>query len=154
MPTYETSASIAAQPKAVWSVLADVANWHRWTPTVLKVEALSSAELRVGNRFKIYQPRLRPAIWTVTAVEAPTRFAWESRVPGVVMIADHTLDAISDRTSRLTLRFAFRGLLGAIVGPMSRKLVESYMAQEAASLRNYLAADSHGQQGLVCASLR
>jgi len=59
MPSYEVSASIAAQREAVWSVLADVSSWAGWTPTVLKVEALDAPGLEVGHRFRVHQPELR-----------------------------------------------------------------------------------------------
>ena len=140
MLSYEASASIAAARQAVWSVLADVLNWPGWTPTVLKVEALDSPELKVGHRFRVHQPKLRPSVWTVIAVDAPTRFTWESRMPGLVMTADHSVEATAERASKLTLRFALGGLLGAIVGPMNRRMVQSYMAQEAESLRKRLEA--------------
>jgi uncharacterized protein YndB with AHSA1/START domain len=141
MPSYEASASIAAQREAVWSVLTDVMAWPGWTPTVLKVDALDSPELNVGHRFRVHQPKLRPSVWTVTAVDAPARFTWESRMPGLVMTADHSVEALADGASKLTLRFSMGGLLGAIVGPMNRKMVESYMAQEAESLRKRLEAE-------------
>ena len=140
MPSYEVSASIAAQREAVWSVLADVSSWAGWTPTVLKVEALDAPGLEVGHRFRVHQPKLRPSVWTVTAVEAPARFTWESKVPGLLMTADHVVEAAADGASKLTLRFTLGGLLGAIVGPMNRKMVVSYMTQEAESLRRRLEA--------------
>jgi uncharacterized membrane protein len=135
MPTYETSTTIPAAPDAVWSVLADVVNWPHWTPTVTKVEALDSPRIGMGARFEVHQPELRPAVWAVTRIEDPTRFLWESRMPGFVMVADHVLEPLPGGASRLTLSFAFQGLLGAIVGPLFRKRVESYIAKEAASLR-------------------
>jgi carbon monoxide dehydrogenase subunit G len=140
MPSYEASASIAAEREAVWSVLVDVLNWPGWTPTVQKVEALDAPELKVGHRFRVHQPKLRPSVWTVTAVDAPARFTWESRVPGLVMTADHSVKATADGVSKLVLRFTLGGLLGPIVGPMNRKMVVSYMAQEAESLRKRLEA--------------
>lgn len=134
MPTCETSVVIAARPEAVWMVLADVVNWPRWTPTVLQVDSLDSDQLAVGNRFRIHQPSLRPSVWKVVAVEPPISFRWESRMPGLVMRADHEIAALPDNSSKVTLRFSFLGLLGFLAGALNRKLVESYIAQEAAGL--------------------
>lgn len=136
MPTYETSTTIHADPEKIWPVLADVVNWPRWTPTVTKVEVIDSARMGMGARFEVHQPKLRPAVWTVTRVEPPTRFLWESRLPGLLMVADHVIESAPDGTSRLTLRFGFEGLLGRIAGPLNRKRVEGYIAREAASLRS------------------
>jgi hypothetical protein len=56
------------------------------------------------------------------------------------MTADHSVKATADGVSKLVLRFTLGGLLGPIVGPMNRKMVVSYMAQEAESLRKRLEA--------------
>jgi hypothetical protein len=144
MPTYETSTTIPAVPETVWPVLADVVSWPRWTPTVTKVEPLDSPRIGMGARFEVHQPELRPAVWTVTRIEAPTRFLWESRMPGLAMVADHVLDPLPEGDSRLTLSFGFRGLLGAIVGPLFRRRVESYISTEAASLRRLFEGGAKG----------
>lgn len=138
---YEASASIQAPLESVWRLLADVLHWNQWTPTVTQVEALDHPELSPGNRFRVHQPKLRPAIWSVTCVEAPSSFTWESRSPGVVMIADHTVERVASGHTGLTLSFSFKGVLGPVVGRLYKNLVESYLATEATSLRRRVEAD-------------
>lgn len=140
MLTYESSASINAALEIVWRALSDVTHWDHWTPTVTKVQALDQSELGLGNRFKVHQPDLRPAIWSVTAIQTPSSFTWESRSPGMVMIAEHTLQRSAAGRTELTLRFSFRGVLGAIFGRLSKSLVEGYLATEAVSLRRHVEA--------------
>jgi carbon monoxide dehydrogenase subunit G len=137
----EASASIQAPPEAVWRRLSDVIHWSDWTPTVNRVDALDGPELATGRRFRVQQPRLRAAVWSVTLVEVPTRFVWEARTPGVVMRADHEVERLPSGESRLTLRFSFEGLLGGLVGRLYRKLVRSYLATEAECLRRYVEQD-------------
>jgi carbon monoxide dehydrogenase subunit G len=138
MVTYETSVLIAAQPDAVWRVLSDVVHWPQWTPTVLKVEPLGPHELTVGYQFRVHQPRLRPAIWTVTLVEPPIRFVWISHAMGfVVLVGDHVLESMPNHCTRLTLKFGICGFMSSIIGRMSRSLVEKAISQEAESLANY-----------------
>jgi len=135
MPQYSTSISINTSQEAVWKILSDVAHWHEWTPTVTKVEVLDQPELKLGNRYKIYQPKLQPAVWTVTVLTPPSNFIWESKMPGMVMVAEHTVHATSSNQADVTLKFAFQGFLGEIIGKLYRKTVESYIATEAQSLK-------------------
>src|SRR5215468_4254832 len=135
MLRYEASASIRAPVESIWPVLSDVLHWNRWTPTILQVEALDGAEIAPGRRFRVLQPRLRPAIWRVTSVESPTRFTWEARAIGTRMTADHVLARSAPGETDLTLAFSFAGPLGGLVGRMTGRLVQSYLDTEAASLR-------------------
>jgi len=135
MPTFESSTIITAPVEAVWRVLADVVQWPQWLPTVSKVEALDQSSLRVDSRYVVHQPRLRPATWTVSEVEEPRRFVWVARSPGMHMVADHSITQDSPATSKVVLRFTFAGLLGGIIGRLFASLTRSYLAQEAASLK-------------------
>lgn len=135
MTIYSTSISINASQEAIWKVLSDVANWYNWTPTVAKVEVLDQPELKPGNRYKVYQPKLQPAVWTVTLLTLPSNFTWESRMPGMLMVADHILKPVNASQTEVTLTFAFQGWLGEIIGRLYRKTVESYIATEAQSLK-------------------
>ena len=135
MPQYSTSISINANQESVWKVLSDIAHWHEWTPTVTKVEVLDTLELKLNNRYKVYQPKLQPAVWTVTVLTPPSNFNWESRMPGMLMLAEHIVRAISATQTEVTLSFAFQGFLGEIMGRLYRNLVESYIATEAQALK-------------------
>ncbi|HSP99268.1 MAG TPA: SRPBCC family protein [Candidatus Dormibacteraeota bacterium] len=135
MPSYDASISIAAAPASVWPVLSDVARWPQWLPTVSSVEPLDGEPLSRGGRYRVLQPKLRPATWVVSAVSAPNRFVWESRSPGVLVVADHIIEEPSPGTSHVVLRVSFSGLLGFLVGRLARSITERYLAQEAAALK-------------------
>ena len=135
MKPYSTTLIINASQADVWKVLSDVAHWHEWTPTVSKVEVLDQPELKLGSRYKIYQPKLQPAVWTVTVLTPPSNFTWESRMPGMLMVADHILKPVNANQTELTLTFAFQRFLGEIIGKLYRNTVESYIATEARSLK-------------------
>jgi uncharacterized membrane protein len=136
MPTYETSVSIAAPRENIWRVLSDVAAWPEWLPTVAKVDSLDQKALRLGARFVVHQPKLRPATWTVSELEHPKRFVWVARSPGMLMTAEHTITEKSPAESTVLLRFSFSGLLGGIGGRLFGSVTENYLAQEAASLKS------------------
>ena len=71
---------INASPAAIWQVLADVERWPTWTPTVLEVEPLTSNGakngLKVGARYRVVQPKLRPAVYEVTECAPHQAFTW------------------------------------------------------------------------------
>jgi uncharacterized membrane protein len=135
MPTYDASITVAAPCESVWRVLSVVVNWPEWLSTVNGVEPLDGAPLKVGSRYIVDQPKLRPVTWVVTELEPPRRFVWQAQSPGLLMVADHTIEEGSAGKSRVTLRFSFNGLLGAPVGWLFRSVTQQYLAQEVASLK-------------------
>ena len=134
MTKYSTSITINASQEAVWKVLSNVAHWHEWTPTVNKVEVLNTPELKLGNRYKVFQPKLQPVVWTVTELNS-ANFTWESKSPGMHMVAEHVVKSINANQSEVTLTFAFKGWLGNLIGKMYGKMTEEYVQTEAQSLK-------------------
>jgi hypothetical protein len=117
--------------EAIWKVLSDVSRWHEWTPIVTKVEVLNTPEVKLNNRYKVFQPKLQPAEWTVTVLTPPSNFTWESKSPGMHMVAEHILKPISANQTELTLIFAFNGWIGKLIG----KMTAEYIAAEVQSLK-------------------
>lgn len=134
MTKFSTSITINASQEAVWKVLSNVAHWHEWTPTVTKVEVLNTPELKLGNRYKVVQPKLQPVVWTVTELNS-ANFTWESKSPGMHMVAEHVVKSINANQSEVTLTFAFNGWLGNLIGKMYGKMTEEYVQTEALSLK-------------------
>ena len=87
MSDFRITTAIDAPAERVWAVLADVERWPEWTASVSRVELLTSAPLGMGGRVRIDQPKLRPAVWTVTLWQPGQRFVWESTNPGVKVVA-------------------------------------------------------------------
>jgi uncharacterized membrane protein len=139
MTKYSTSITINANPEAVWKVLSDVAHWHEWTPTVTKVEVLNTPELKLGNRYKVIQPKLQPAEWTVTELTT-SNFTWESKAPGMHMVAEHFVKPIHANQAEVTLTFAFNGWLGNFIGKLYGKMTAEYIQTEAQSLKKNVEA--------------
>lgn len=135
MRLYTSSAAIDAPAATAWPILSEVAAWPEWLPTVSHVEALDGLVLRLGARFVVHQPSLRPATWTVTKLVDGESFTWEARVPGLVMVAEHILEARSSTRSAIELRFTFDGFLGGILGRLYGSITQSYLEREAAALK-------------------
>lgn len=135
MIKYSTSITINADRETIWAVLSDVAHWPEWTPTVAKVEAIDRSEPGLNNRYKVYQPKLRPVTWTVTEFTSLSSLTWESRMPGLLMIAEHVVRPLSADQSQTTLTFSFQGPLGAIIGRIYGNISRAYIKTEAQSLK-------------------
>lgn len=134
MAKFITSLTINASQEATWKILSNVAHWHEWTPTVNKVEVLNTPELKLGNRYKVFQPKLQPVVWTITELNS-ANFTWESKSPGMHMVAEHVVKSVSANQSEVTLTFAFHGWLGNLIGKMYGKMTEEYVQTEAQSLK-------------------
>ena len=134
MPTFETTVVVAVRPEVVWPVLADVVAWPSWTPTVSRVEALEHPQLAVGRRFRVEQPGLRPAIWTVVSLEPYRQFSWRMSSLGVAVVGAHRIIPWSESATRVTLAVSIDGLLGKLVWALAGATIRAYVQQEASSL--------------------
>lgn len=134
MPGLQHSVVIAAPPERVWAVLVDVERWPERIPTVDSVERLDDGPLAVGSRTRLRQPRLSPAVWTVTELTDGSSFTWESRSSGVTVIATHDVEPHPDG-SRLTLALTVSGALAGIGWLMTRSMTKRYVETEAASIK-------------------
>ncbi|GGU57380.1 SRPBCC family protein [Lentzea flava] len=134
MPGLQHAVVIAAPPERVWELIADVERWPERIPTVDSVERLDAGPLAVGSRTRLRQPRLSPAVWTVTELTDGTSFTWESKQPGVTVTAVHDVEPHPDG-SRLTLGLTVSGPLAGVGWLMTRSLTRRYVETEAASIK-------------------
>jgi hypothetical protein len=135
---FSISTDIDAPAAVVFAVLTDIERWPEWTPTVTRVERLDGASrpLALGHRIRVVQPKVPPAEWTVTALEAGRGFGMTSHSPGATVVANHWAEPLADgQRSRVTLSVTFSGWLGRVIARVMRGLNERYLAQEAAGLK-------------------
>lgn len=137
---FSVSVQIDATPERVWAVMRDVDRWHEWTPTITSVQWLNGGPLRVGARAKVQQPRLPPAEWVVTTIEEGRAFDWESRAPGLKVLARHALIPGVFGT-RVTLSIQYGGLLGGLIGRLTASINKRYIALEADGLKRRAESD-------------
>lgn len=134
---------IKAPPEVVWKLLADPTQWSRWTPSITEARIMDdAAELKLGQRVRIVQPGLRPAVWTVTAYREGVTYTWESVSGGVRTFAAHTVVPRSSG-SRLLLELRQEGLLAPLVGLLAGARVRRYVALEANGLRTEAERRAH-----------
>ena len=128
------SVDIAAPPERVWAIMSDVERWHEWTASITSIQLLDTGPLAVGSKARVRQPQLLPAVWTVTAIEANRHFSWTTGGPGVLVTGRHSAEGI-DGGTRATLSLRYEGLLGGLVGWLTRGLTDRYLNLEAAGLK-------------------
>jgi protein-S-isoprenylcysteine O-methyltransferase Ste14 len=133
---------VAAAPERAWAVMADVLRWPEWLPTVTSVEPLGPEALTLGAPYRITQPGLRPATWTVVRLEPLRSFAWESRSPGVRALGDHFLTPMPDGSTSVTLQVGFSGPLAFLARMVAGSLTREYVTREAALLKQRVEARS------------
>lgn len=131
---YETSVRIAAPARSVWDVLIDVERWPEWTESMSTVKRLEDGPFGVGGTARITQPKMRPALWTVTECDPGRSFTWASTSPGVRVVAGHQLEE-QDGVTTATLSVQMSGVLAGLAGVLVGSRVRGYVQMEAAGLR-------------------
>lgn len=134
MKTFTTTVEIAASPERTWRVMIDVARWHEWTASVTSITLLDEGPLRVGSRAVVRQPRLPPAVWKVTAIDAGRRFTWVNAAPGLLVVGHHSVEPTGSGC-RASLTLELRGLMAGMFAWFTGRLTERYLALEAAGLK-------------------
>jgi hypothetical protein len=132
---YEQTATVAATTAQAWAALADVTDWPNWTTTMTAVQPLDGAELRIGNRYKIRQPRLAVMVWRVTELRDGGSFVWETRSPGLRTMGFHRLAPDPGGGTLITIGLDQTGPLAGLVGVLLGGRIRRYLKLEAAGLQ-------------------
>lgn len=135
MPDFHFVAEILAPPFHVWETLLDVERWPEWTKSITRIERLDANPLSIGSRVRIIQPKLMPAIWTVTELDPRDRIlVWQTGKPGIRLTAHHRVDRTVEG-ARVTLSLTYNGLLGPLMAYQLKDLNWSYLTMEAQGLK-------------------
>jgi Polyketide cyclase / dehydrase and lipid transport len=103
---------------------------------MISVTRRDSGPLQAGSTAQVQQPKLRPALWTVESFEPNRNFTWSTQSLGIHMQAGHLVEAEATGC-RVTLSFDVDGWLAFMVKSMYGKLIDEYVATEAAGLKRY-----------------
>jgi uncharacterized membrane protein len=133
---FEAGIDVAAPARSVFDVYSDVERWPEWTSSMTRVERLDDGPLRVGSRARIKQPRLPVTVWQVTELLPGTSFTWVARGPGVVTTGIHEVrPSGQDGHVTATGVLVQEGLLGPLVGVLTRSLTVRYLQTEMRGLK-------------------
>lgn len=118
----------------VFSVLADVEKWNEWTKSITSISFLEKERFVVGGKARILQPRLSPAIWTITEIVENKSFTWMTKTLGVTITATHSLDSTLEGTI-VELRLIYEGLLSGLVFRLFSKMAIQNLELEIKGLK-------------------
>lgn len=134
MESFRASRDIEAPVEAVWQVMEDVVRWHEWTPSIRRVRRLGGGAFGVGSRALVFQPKLPPALWTVTDHQPGREFTWVSTAPGLRVAGIHRVEPMPGGT-RATVGIDIDGRFARPWARLTRAITERYLAFEADGLK-------------------
>ncbi|WP_432973161.1 SRPBCC family protein [Dactylosporangium sp. CA-233914] len=141
---FRDTITIGAPATVAGEIMKAVQEWPSWTASVSRVERPGTGPLAVGETVVVEQPKLRPATWTVTKVDAHG-FEWASAsVPGVRNVGGHWAIDNGDGTCTAELTLSFAGPLARVITLFYSKLIRAYIRMEAEGLRT--AAEARAQE--------
>jgi hypothetical protein len=124
----------SASAETVWRILMDVEHWKDWNPTILDIRPLASVGLRVGARYQVTQPGLKPAVYEVIDCIPNESFTWMQKLPGGELVADHRV-TVKDNVTEVKLSFSSRGFLAGIATMPFAQKIRQFVSTEARSLK-------------------
>jgi hypothetical protein len=134
---FQDSIDVAAPAEHVFATYADVEHWPDWTASITDVRLLDPGPLTVGSRARVRQPRLPVATWVVTDLLPDRSFTWVARGPGVRTTAIHEVAPRADGGCTVTATLDQAGLLGGLVGRLTKRLTVSYLAMEVNGIKRH-----------------
>jgi ribosome-associated toxin RatA of RatAB toxin-antitoxin module len=109
---------IDASIAEVWALVIDIEHWPDFVPAVTSLERLDHGPVRIGSQARLRQPGQPRRIWTVTRIEEPHVFVWQTSGLGLRMTGEHHLEPTGPdgRHTRQRLVLALDGPLGQVLG--------------------------------------
>lgn len=135
---YETSVDVDAPVERAWAVMIDLERMPEWTASIKRVRRVRGDGAAIGSRYRVEQPKLPPATWTITDLDGEgverRSFTWASGAPGFRSVATHSVAARTGG-SRVTLDIRTSGILGRLFWPLMAGITRRYVDMEAAGLK-------------------
>ena len=133
---FSTTVAVDAPAEVAWRVLADVAAWPTWTPTITRIDG--DAQVCSGAVFRVSQPGMRPMDWTVTEFIDGESFTWTSRVTGTLLLASHAIRPVDGVRCEIALSFSMTSPFVALGWALAGSKIASLVGTEATSFASYL----------------
>jgi hypothetical protein len=133
-PRHSISIEIDAPAERVFDVMIDVTRWHEWTPSITSITLPHDGLPAVGTRAMIRQPKLPPALWTVSRIVPGRGFEWVNRAPGLRVTGHHFAEP-SGPGSRATLALSYEGIFGSLLAWITAGITKRYLRMEADGLK-------------------
>jgi len=133
-PRYSISIDINAPAARVYEVMTDIDRWHEWTPSIGSIKRLDGTGFALGQRVRVRQPKLPPAMWTISAIDPGRSFEWVNRAPGLRVTGHHSVEP-TNSGSRATLALSYDGIFGGLLAKLTAGITQRYIEMEARGLK-------------------
>lgn len=112
---FHATTHIRATPDRVWSILADVASWPSWNPTVDRVTGRAALGEKLTVFAKVANGKGFPV--KVAALDAPRSMVWTGGAPlRFVFKGERTFTITPEGDGvRFTMREVFTGLFASLI---------------------------------------
>ena len=130
---FSTQIEIQAPVKIIWNIMFNVERWYEWTPTINNIKKLGTNDFGPGTKLLIQQPKLPTAVWKVFEMKPEEGFSMVKGNLFLKIVAAHILQPASNGTL-VTLSLEFSGIFGKWVAKKYQRMMEEYLAIEAACL--------------------
>lgn len=118
----------------LWQVVSDVTAWPDLVPTFTSVALVDGRPgERAGDRYRVVQPGLPPAVYEVTQWLRGHSFTWVARSPGLTTTAHHEITE-TPTGAALELTLAWSGALAPLVRALVGHRAGRLIAGEAAAM--------------------
>jgi hypothetical protein len=121
----EHSVETSARPNAIWGLLAEADGWPSWNPGLLSAHL--DGPLQNGTTGQTTQASGQMGKFTVTDLQEGAHFVNEARVPGAVLRFQHTIEAIDQSRTRVTLGATLDGPMAVVWGLIFGRTIAGYM---------------------------
>jgi hypothetical protein len=91
--------------------------------------------VKVGSRFRVTQPMLKPSVWEITKLEPQRSFSWSTGAMGIVTDADHDIESDRPNGVTVTLRLSQRGPMAWLASLLFDARTRRYVQLEANGLK-------------------
>ncbi len=133
--TISHSIKINAPVKRVWEITTDIDSLPDVTPTIEKIARMTPGALEPGDQFKLWQPDLLAAVWTVTVVDHKTHtFAWKRRLGLSTLTAIHKVKR-EKKGCRNELSLEVSGLGSTVVERAMRSRATAALEEENSAIK-------------------
>ena len=122
--------SIEAPPAQVWQVLADIDQWPSWSPGVESVVCVTPESDGEQTAYRIDQPPLPHALWTVTDWRPEVGFTWQTHGASSLLTMTFRLQPSAvgtDASVDLHWSGAMAWMARAAYGPVSLRYADSHL---------------------------
>ena len=130
----EKSVVIISQPASIFKILKDVEHWHVWTNSIIGISLLADNTFKKGAKIKLLQPKLKPAVWTISEIVENKSLQWEKKSFGLKVIANHLIEK-SNEGSIVKLQVIFQGFWARLIYKLSFPLTNKYLEMEIRGLK-------------------